>query len=73
MENTKFTQLEVGQIALIQQRQDGRIVQIGLTKEQSDMLQVFLSGISADKPLFAMPEQYDLMLKVNLNNINNGN
>jgi hypothetical protein len=38
-----FTELEVGTIGLIQQQENGRILQIGLTVEQSKMLQMFLS------------------------------
>ena len=37
----KFETVKPGTIALIQQTEDGRIRQIGLTKIQSDMLQFF--------------------------------
>ena len=42
---SKFTELEVGAIALIQQQENGRILQIGLTVEQSKLLQIFLISI----------------------------
>lgn len=64
----KFKQLETGAIALIQQLEDGRIVQIGLTEQQSTMLQLFLSGISKESKLIRMPEEYDLVLKSTVNN-----
>lgn len=59
----KFSAVEVGDIALIQQTETGRILQIGLTPEQSKLLQVFLAGLSAESKLIQMPEEYDLILK----------
>lgn len=38
----KFKPVEYGTIALIQQTKEGRIVQIGITESQSEMLQFFL-------------------------------
>jgi hypothetical protein len=58
-----FTNLEIGKIGLIQQTEDGRIVQIGLTKTQSDLLQLFLSSLSKESPLIKMGSEYDLELK----------
>lgn len=58
-----FKNAEVGTIGLIRQLEDGRIVQIGLTQEQSTMLQMFLSGISKESKLIQMPQDYDLVLK----------
>ena len=58
----KFTELEVGAIALIQ-RKGGRILQIGLTVEQSKLLQIFLATLSQESKLIQMPEDYDLVLK----------
>jgi hypothetical protein len=60
---SKFETLDVGKVALIQQTEDGRIVQIGLTKSQSELLQVFLASISKESPLIQMPKEYDLKLK----------
>jgi len=60
------TQLEIGAIALIQQQQDGRIVQIALTVEQSKLLQIFLASISKSSSLVQMSEDYDLILKSSL-------
>ena len=62
----KFTELEVGAIALIQQQENGRILQIGLTIEQSKLLQIFLSTLSQESKLIQMPEDYDLVLKSSL-------
>ena len=58
---------EVGTVALIQQTESGRILQIGLTQKQSDLLQSFLSVISNGQPLVQMGEEYDLVLKSSLN------
>ena len=62
----KFTELEVGAIALIQQTEEGRILQIGLTIEQSKLLQIFLATLSQESKLTQMPEDYDLVLKSSL-------
>ena len=58
-----FETVEVGTIALIQQTEEGRILQIGLTPNQSEMLQSFLAVISKESKLIQMPEEYDLVLK----------
>jgi hypothetical protein len=59
----KFQRLETGKIGLVQETECGRIVQIGLTPEQSDWLHSFLGVISKDSPLVKMGEDYDLVLK----------
>ena len=59
----KFETLEPGKVALIEQTKEGRILQIGLTKSQSSMLQTFLAMISEDSPLVQMDEDWDLVLK----------
>lgn len=61
-----FETVEVGTIALIQQTEEGRIVQIGLTPSQSNMLQFFLAELSKESKLIQMPEEYDLVLKSSL-------
>ncbi len=58
-----FGNVETGTIALIQQDKLGRIIQIGLTKEQSQLLQIFLATLSKDSSLVKMGEDYDLVLK----------
>lgn len=58
-----FTTAEPGTIALIQQTKEGRIQQIALTVEQSDMLQFFLGKLSEVSPLVQMGEEHDLILK----------
>ena len=60
---TKFKNIEVGKIALIQLQENDRVVQIGLTQEQSIMLQFYLATISKENKLIQMPEEYDLILK----------
>ena len=59
----KFENVEAGTIALIQQQENGRIVQIGITQAQSNMLQFFLAKLSEESKLIQMPEEYDLILK----------
>ena len=59
----KFSRLELGKIGLVQETEDGRIIQIGLRPEQSEMLQIFLGTISQGNPLVQMGEDYELILK----------
>ena len=66
MTKAKFENVEVGTIALIQQTETGRILQIGLTEEKSRMLQFFLASISQESPLVQMSEEHDLVLKRNV-------
>lgn len=61
-----FKEVEIGRIALIQQTEEGRLVQIGLTNEQSDILQLFLAALSKENKLVQMPKEYDLILKSSL-------
>jgi len=61
-----FSELEKGRIALIRQLDNGDIQQIGLTKEHSDMLQLFLASMSKEYKFIAMPEEYNLVLKSQL-------
>lgn len=61
--NSKFETLEPGKIALIQQTNEGRILQVGITKMQSELLQNFLVILSKDSPLVQMGEDWDLILK----------
>lgn len=48
---------------IIEQLPCGRIRQIGTTEEQQMLLQLLLSSMSQDKPMYIMPESYDLVLK----------
>lgn len=60
----KFSLAEPGTFCIIQQTEDGRIRQIAMTEEQSKALQLFLGAMSSEeRPLIAMPEEYDLVLK----------
>ena len=54
---------EIGTIGLIQEQADGIIRQIGLTKDQSQMLQIFLSAISKENCLLILPNEFNLTLK----------
>ncbi|HKJ32803.1 MAG TPA: hypothetical protein VKA34_13295, partial [Balneolales bacterium] len=60
---TKLERLKIGNVGLIQETKDGRIIQIALTEKQSNMLQVFLAALSKDQPLVQMTEEFDLILK----------
>jgi hypothetical protein len=64
----KFEFLEPNTIALIKQTETGRIVQIAMTEEQSNMLQILLASISKQSPLVQMGEEHDLVLKSSLCN-----
>ena len=59
----QFERLEIGAVGLVQETEDGRIRQIGLTEEQSRMLQILVASISNGDPLILMGEEYDLKLK----------
>lgn len=59
----KFERTKIGNLALVQETEDGRIRQIGLTEEQSKQLQFYCAIISQEKPLVQMGEDYDLVLK----------
>lgn len=60
---SKFERLEIGKVGLVQETDDGRIVQIGLTENQSDQLQAFLAIISNGNPLVQLGKECDLILK----------
>lgn len=62
----KIETVEVGTVALIQQTEDGRILQLAMTTEQSKMLQIFLATISQGQPLIRMSDDHDLVLKSSL-------
>jgi hypothetical protein len=62
----KVETVDVGTIALIQQTETGRILQVAMTAEQSKMLQIFLATISQGQPLVQMGEGHDLILKSNV-------
>ena len=62
----KVETVEVGTIALIQQTETGRILQVAMTTEQSKMLQTLLASISQGQPLVRIGEGYDLILKSNV-------
>jgi hypothetical protein len=57
------TTAEIGDMALIQQTEDGRICQIAMNKKQHQLLQMFLVELSRSGELIRMPDEYDLQLK----------
>jgi len=59
-------EIKVGKIGLAQQQEDGRIVQIGLTSEQSSLLQNFLAILSKESKLVLLPQEYDFVLRSTL-------
>ena len=60
---SRFKELKTGEVGLIQQLKDGRIIQIGLTIDQSKMMQMFLAALSKDSPLIQMGDDYELEFK----------
>lgn len=60
----KVESAHIGTIGLIQQQIDGSIKQIELNKEQSELLQIFLSSLSKGSKLLLLPKEYDLKLNV---------
>lgn len=58
----KFSELETGAIGLIQQQENGDICQIGLTTEQSSILQAFLAAMSKESKLVILPKEYNLKI-----------
>lgn len=60
----KFQLAQRGEICLIQQDETGRILQIGLTLEQSKMLQHILASMSNEQQFVKMSEEHDLVLKI---------
>ena len=61
----EFRALGVGAVGLIQQQEDGSIIQIGLNEEQSEQLQQFLAILSQESPLINMGKDYELVFKNN--------
>lgn len=59
----KFTHLKIGELGLVQQTKDGKIIQIGMSPEQSKQLQAFCGIISQEQPLVQMGEDYELTFK----------
>lgn len=62
----KFEPVESGIIALIMQDENERIIQLGVTQEQSDMIQILLASISRESAFVKMGEEHDLVLKSKL-------
>lgn len=58
-----FERLKLGEIGLVQETEDGKIIQIGLTTAHSKLLQIFLASLSQEHPLVQMGEDYELILK----------
>jgi len=60
-----FEEQKEGNIALIMKKGD-RIIQLGISKEQNELLQNILAMFSKQTPLVQMPEEYDMVLKSSL-------
>lgn len=58
-----FKSLDDGQVGLIIQDENGTISQLGLTEDQSKILNVLVAKMSESKPLIKLPEEYNLFLK----------
>ena len=58
----KYKRLQVGKISLVKETEDGRIQQIGLTEEGSELLQIMLGSLSKETPFVEMNDKYDLTL-----------
>ena len=63
---TKFERAKIGSLCLVQETEDGRIRQIGLTEEQNKQLQFYVALISQGSPIVQMGEDFDLVLKSSL-------
>ena len=53
---------DIEHIGLIRRMPDGRIVQIGMTQGQQEMLKLSLNAIMLDKPMVVMPKEYNLVM-----------
>lgn len=58
-----FETMPPGTFGLVCQSKDGTIKQIGMTQDQSQILQLFLASMSKEKPFINMPSNFDLTLK----------
>ncbi len=54
---------ESGHFGIVQLQEDGRIMQIGLTESQNELLKVLLSSFSDKQSLVLLPNEYELVLK----------
>ena len=59
----ELVNLENGEIGLVQQTPTGRIIQIGMTPEQSRVLQAFLGSLSQESPLIQLGNEFELIFK----------
>ena len=59
----KIENAPIGKVGLIQETEDGRIIQLGLTQTQSECLQLFLASLSKESPLVNLGRDYELILK----------
>jgi len=58
----KYDFIKDGEIGLITTK-NGRIVQLGVTKETHRTLMILIASISKENPLVEMGEDHDLVLK----------
>ena len=52
---------KVGSVGLIQETEDGRIIQLGMTEEQSTMINVLVAKISEASPLQNLGKDYEMI------------
>jgi len=62
MNETKFKDLEDGEISLVMIQGD-RVAQLAVTPEQSAMLKLLLAKVSESNPFILLGEEYDLVRK----------
>lgn len=62
----RIEEAEKGSIGLIQAQEDGTIIQLALTEEQSRILNMFAISLSQDMPLVRLGEDYHLVPKFKL-------
>ena len=58
-----FENIEPYKVSLVAQDENGNIFQLGLTEEQSSLLNAFVASMSKEKSLIRLPKEYDLILK----------
>jgi hypothetical protein len=64
----EFKKTELGQVGLITETEDGRIIQLGMTEEQSSVLQVLVASMSREKPFIKIEGENELIPKWKISN-----
>jgi hypothetical protein len=58
-----FKELNENKVGLIQRDKDNNIVQLRMTEQQSDMLQMFILTMNNQNPIEKASSEFDLILK----------